>query len=144
MTYSVLVSTSSFIDTPGDHVRKLQETGWEVIKARGPLNQEQLLSYIGDGNRFDAFLCGEDDFNAKVLQAAAPRAKVISKYGVGLDKIDLAEAERLKIQVTNTPGVNHTTVTELTFGLMLSLARAIPEHNALVHRCEWRRQTGRD
>jgi D-3-phosphoglycerate dehydrogenase / 2-oxoglutarate reductase len=144
MTYSVLVSTSSFIDTPGDHVRKLQETGWEVIKARGPLNQEQLLSYIADGNRFDAFLCGEDDFNAKVLQAAAPRAKVISKYGVGLDKIDLSEAERLKIQVTNTPGVNHTTVTELTFGLMLSLARAIPEHNALVHRCEWRRQTGRE
>lgn len=144
MTYSVLVSTSSFIDTPGEHVRKLQDTGWEVVKARGPLNQEQLLSYIGDGNRFDAFLCGEDDFNAKVLQAAAPRAKVISKYGVGLDKIDIGEAEKLNIKVTNTPGVNHTTVTELTFGLLLSLARLIPEHNAMVHRCEWRRQTGHE
>ena len=144
MTYTVLVSTSSFIDTPGAHVTKLQEAGFEIIKARGPLNSEQLLSYIGDGNRFDAFICGEDDFNAAVLQAAAPKAKVISKYGVGLDKIDLAEAERLGIKVTNTPGVNHTTVTELTFGLLLSLTRHIPEQNALVHKCEWRRHTGRE
>jgi len=144
MAYSVLVSTSSFIDTPGAHVKKLQDAGFEVVKARGPLNQDQLLSHIGDGNRFDAFLCGEDDFNSRVLQAAAPRAKVISKYGVGLDKIDLSEAEKLGIKVTNTPGVNHTTVTELTFGLLLSLARGIPEHNAIVHRCEWKRQTGRE
>jgi D-3-phosphoglycerate dehydrogenase len=144
MTYAVLVSTSSFTDTPGGHVQRLKETGYEVVKARGPLNQEQLLELIGDGKRFDAFLCGEDDLNAVVLQAAMPRLKVISKYGVGLDKVDLGEAERLGIVVTNTPGVNHTTVTELTFGLMLSLARAIPEQNAAVHRGEWRRQTGRE
>jgi D-3-phosphoglycerate dehydrogenase len=144
MTYSVLVSTSSFIDTPGSHVSKLQDAGFEIVKARGPLNEEQLLSYIGDGTKFDAFVCGEDDFNARVLQAAAPRAKVISKYGVGLDKIDLAEAEKLGIKVTNTPGVNHTTVTELTFGLLLSLTRYIPEQNAFVHKGEWRRHTGRE
>jgi D-3-phosphoglycerate dehydrogenase / 2-oxoglutarate reductase len=144
MTFTILVSTSSFIDTPGEHVQRLHDAGFEVVKARGPLNQDQLLAYIGDGSRFDGFLCGEDDFNAKVLQAAAPRAKVISKYGVGLDKIDLAEAERLKIRVTNTPGVNHTTVAELTFGLLLSLTRLIPEHNLNVHKCEWRRQTGRE
>ena len=136
MTYSVLVSTSSFIDTPGAHVQKLHDTGFEVVKARGPLNEEQLLTYIGDGKRFDAFLCGEDDFNARVLQAAAPRAKVISKYGVGLDKIDLTEAGKLGIKVTNTPGVNHTTVAELTFGLLLSLTRHIPEQNANVHKSE--------
>ena len=142
MSYSVLVSTSSFIDTPGEHVTKLEESGFEVVKARGPLNEEQLLSYIGDGNTFDAFICGEDDFNQRVLQAAAPRAKIISKYGVGLDRIDLEEAKRLGIYVTNTPGVNHTTVTELTFGLLLSLARRIPEQSALVHKAEWRRFTG--
>jgi D-3-phosphoglycerate dehydrogenase len=144
MTFSVLVSTSSFIDTPGAHVDKLQQSGLEVVKARGPLNEDQLLSYIGDGTKFDGFLCGEDDFNARVLKAAAPRAKIISKYGVGLDKIDVPEAERVGIKVTNTPGVNHTTVTELTFGLLLSLARSIPEHNVMVHRGEWRRHTGRE
>jgi D-3-phosphoglycerate dehydrogenase len=144
MAYSVLVSTSSFIDTPGAHVTKLLDSGFEVIKARGPLNEDQLLSYIGDGTKFDAFICGEDDFNARVLKAAAPRAKVISKYGVGLDKIDLGEAEKLGIKVTNTPGVNHSTVTELTFGLLLSLTRFIPEQNAHVHKGEWRRHTGRE
>jgi D-3-phosphoglycerate dehydrogenase len=144
MSYSVLVSTSSFIDTPGGHVTKLEESGFEIVKARGPLNEEQLLSYIGDGNNFDAFICGEDDFNHRVLQAAAPRAKIISKYGVGLDKIDLEEAEKLGIHVTNTPGVNHTTVTELTFGLLLSLTRHIPEQSSFVHKGEWRRFTGHE
>lgn len=144
MTISLLVTSSSFLDTPGAHKELLDSTGFEVVKARGPLNHDQLLSLIGDGTKFDAFLCGEDDFNSAVLNAAAPRAKVISKYGVGLDKIDLAEAEKLGIKVTNTPGVNHTTVAELTFGLLLSLTRNIPEQTAHVHKCEWRRYTGRE
>jgi D-3-phosphoglycerate dehydrogenase len=59
-------------------------------------------------------------------------------------RVSVAEAEKLGIKVTNTPGVNHTTVTELTFGLLLSLTRHIPEQNALVHKCEWRRHTGRE
>jgi D-3-phosphoglycerate dehydrogenase / 2-oxoglutarate reductase len=142
MTYRVLVSTSSFLDTPGAHVDKLNGTGYQLTSARGPLSEQELINLITEGEKFDAFLCGEDEFSASVMQAAMPRIKVISKYGVGLDKIDVNEAQKLGIKVTNTPGVNHTTVTELTFGLLLALARKIPEQNTLVHRGEWRRYTG--
>ena len=92
MTPRVLVSTSSFLDTPGLHVEKLHRTGYEIVSARGPLQEEDLLRIISSGSAFDGFLCGEDEFTAKVIQDIAPRAKVISKYGVGLDKIDVAEA----------------------------------------------------
>jgi len=99
----------------------------------------ELLDKIGP---FDGFLVGEDFFSAKVLEKMSPRAKVISRYGVGLDKIDLEAAERLGIKVLNTPGVNHTTVAEHTFGLLLSALRHIPEHNEIVHKGQWKRLTG--
>jgi D-3-phosphoglycerate dehydrogenase len=138
----ILVSTTSFLDTPGAHRDLLSASGMTVVSARGPFSDVSLIELIQKHGGFDGYICGEDEFSAKVLEVAAPRAKVISKYGVGLDRIDLEAAERLGISVTNTPGVNHSTVAELTFGLLLSLVRKIPEHNAFVHNCEWRRFTG--
>ena len=142
MSKRILVSTSSFLDTPGPHRDFLNKYGYEVVLLRGPLSEEKLLESMQTSGPFDGFLCGEDDFTTKVIEAAATNAKVISKYGVGLDRIDLETAQRLGIKVTNTPGVNQTSVSELAFSLMLSLARKIPEHNQHVHNIEWRRFTG--
>jgi D-3-phosphoglycerate dehydrogenase len=142
MSFKILATTSSFFDSAGSHQEKLKATGYEIVSSRGPHDEAQLLELIGDGQTFDGFLCGEDNFSAKIIETIAPKAKVISKYGVGLDKIDLETAQRLGIQVTNTPGANHTSVAELTFGLLFSLARKIPEENNLVHKTEWRRFTG--
>ena len=144
MAFRVLVTTTSFIDSPGLHRERLEQSGVEIVTARGPFREGELVNLIGDGNQFDGFICGEDDFTSIALRAAKPRAKVISKYGVGLDRIDLTEADFLGIKVTNTPGVNHHTVTEHAFGLLLSLARRIPEESSFVHRGEWRRITGRE
>ena len=142
MATRILVSTTSFLDTPGLHREKLRETGYTVIPARGPLTEEQLLDIVTDQEQFDGFLCGEDEFSEKVLEAIAPRARVISKYGVGLEKVNLEAAKRLGVKVTNTPRVNHTTVAELTFGLLISATRDIPEHNSRVHAARWDRHTG--
>ena len=142
MKRRVLVSTTSFLDTPGSHMDRLRETGYDIETARGPLRAGQLLELIGDGNKFDAFLCGEDEFDATVLKAAMPRVKVISRYGVGLEKIDCATAEQLGIVIKSTLGVNHSTVAELTFGLLIGLVRKICDENNYVHRGEWRRLTG--
>lgn len=142
MNSRVLISSSSFLDTPGQHLQLLEHSPLEVISERGPLPADRIVSIIKEKGPFAAFICGEDEFNSDVIEAAAPHARVISKYGVGIDKIDLASAERHGIKVTNTPGVNHTTVAELTFGLLLSLVRSIPEHNALVHSAQWKRITG--
>lgn len=114
----------------------------DPVNERGPLPAEKIISIVKTHGPFEGFICGEDEFNSDVIEAISPHAKVISKYGVGIDKIDLSAAERYGIKVTNTPGVNHTTVAELTFGLLLSLVRSIPEHNTRVHAAEWKRITG--
>jgi len=67
---------------------------------------------------------------------------VISRYGAGLDRIDLKAASDRGIIVTNTPGTNSIAVCELTFALMLSLARAIPKLSTAVKNGEWPRSTG--
>lgn len=142
MPHRILISSTSFFDTSGPHTEALEKADLEISKVRGPLTEHELLAYLNENGLFDGYLIGEDQFSQAVLEFIAPRAKVISRYGVGLDKIDLEAATRLGIPVTNTPGVNHTTVTELTFGLLFSLARNICEQNNLVHKAQWRRITG--
>ncbi len=57
----------------------------------------------------------------------APRMKIIARHGVGLDSVDLEEATRRGILVTNTPGANRESVVELALSFMLALARRIPQ-----------------
>ncbi len=142
MKRRVLVTTTSFLDTPGPHMDRLRDTGYEIETARGPLRSAQLVQLINSGDKFDAYLCGEDEFDSAVLQAAMPRVKVISRYGVGLEKIDCDTAAKLGVTVKSTLGVNHSTVSELTFGLMIGLVRRITDESNYVHRGEWRRITG--
>jgi phosphoglycerate dehydrogenase-like enzyme len=137
----ILITTTSFQDTPGRHHQLLEETGFEIERARGPLPEAEMLKLVGS---HDGILCGDDAFTRTVLQKCLPRLKVLSKYGIGLDKIDVPAATDLRIPVCYTPGVNHTTVAEHTFGLMLALVRDIPGQNAVVKKGEWKRATGRE
>tara|TARA_R110002096_G_scaffold229871_1_gene419494 strand:+ start:158 stop:1009 length:852 start_codon:yes stop_codon:yes gene_type:complete len=93
-----------------------------------------MLDLAGE---FDAFLCGDDAITRAVIEKSQPRLKVLSKYGIGLDKIDVAYATEQKIPVLNTPGVNHTTVAEHTFGLLLSLSKKIQENAVDVSNGMW-------
>ena len=69
---------------------------------------------------------------------------MISKYGIGLDKIDVAAATEMKVPVLFTPGVNHTTVAEHTFALLLAAVRnLVPEVN-YVAKGQWKRLTGHE
>ena len=138
----ILITTTSFLDTPGPHVNELNALDAELIKARGPLSEGQLIDLINLNPNIDGCIVGEDEITANVLNKLSPDVKIISKYGVGLDRIDVEYAKSINIPVTNTPGVNHTTVGELTFGFLISLARHIPEQNAFVHNGSWRRMTG--
>ncbi|HEY9154460.1 MAG TPA: phosphoglycerate dehydrogenase [Opitutaceae bacterium] len=135
----VLLTTTSFQDTPGKHHDLLAQSGFEIVTERGPLNEERMLALAG---QFDAYLCGDDALTRAVIQKSLPRLKVISKYGIGLDKIDLKAATDLKVPVLFTPGVNHTTVAEHTFALLLASVRnLVPEANYTA-KGEWKRITG--
>jgi len=61
---------------------------------------------------------------------------------VGVDRVDLEAATAAGVVVTNTPGTNHIAVAELTLGLMLSLARRIPQHDRSVKEGSWERVRG--
>ena len=137
----ILITTTSFQDTPGRHHDLIAQAGFEIERARGPLPEPEMLKLVGS---FDGIVCGDDAFTRPVLQKCLPRLRVLSKYGIGVDKIDLAAATDLGIPVTYCPGVNHVTVAEHTFGLLLALTRLIPQQDALVRKGEWKRSTGRE
>jgi D-3-phosphoglycerate dehydrogenase len=134
MTTRILLTTTSYQDTPGPHHELLESRGFEIVRERGPLPESAMLALAGE---FDAFLCGDDAITQAVIEKSAPRLKVISKYGIGLDKIDVAYATGQKLPVLNTPGVNHTTVAEHTFGLLLSLTKKIQENAVEVKEGKW-------
>jgi D-3-phosphoglycerate dehydrogenase len=135
----VLLSTTSFQDTPGIHHEMLAKAGFEIVRERGPLPESRMLELAG---QFDAYLCGDDAFTRAVIEKSLPRLKVISKYGIGLDKIDVAAATDLKVPVLFTPGVNHTTVAEHTFALLLATARNLVTEANHVAAGRWTRITG--
>lgn len=134
MTTRILLSTTSYQDTPGPHHALLESQGFEIVRERGPLPEKAMLELAGE---FDAFLCGDDAITRAVIDRFHPRLKVISKYGIGLDKIDVAYATEKKLPVLNTPGVNHTTVAEHTFGLLLGITKKIIENAVEVSAGKW-------
>ena len=137
----ILVTTTSFQDTPGAHHDVLRASGFEIVRARGPLTEAQLLElFAGDG--FDGLLNGDDAVTARVIDAALPRLRVISKYGIGLDSIDVAHAAARLVPVLFTPGVNHTTVAEHTFGLLIALSKHFWPHLRATKAGQWKRTTG--
>ncbi len=89
----------------------------------------------------DGYIAGLDAIDAEALKSA-DRLKVIARYGVGVDGVDLRAARERGIVVTNTPGANSVSVAELALGLMLSLARQIPEAAQAVHEGKWPRYAG--
>lgn len=143
----ILLSTTSFQDTPGAHHDVLAASGLEVVRARGPLTEAQLLELLAApspaGERgFDGLLCGDDAITARVIDAARPRLRCIAKYGIGLDSIAVPHATSLGVPVLFTPGVNHTTVAEHTIGLMIALTKHFWPHLRATKAGGWQRITG--
>jgi len=137
----ILLTTTSFQDTPGEHHDLLKKTGWEIITARGPLNEADTLALVGD---VDGYICGDDAITRKVLEKARPKLKILSKYGIGVDKIDVKSCTEFGIPLLFTPGVNHTTVAEHCFGLMIALAKHFWPHLRSTKNGEWKRITGNE
>lgn len=137
----ILLTTTSYQDIPGAHHELLESTGIEIVRERGPLGEAKMLELVGD---FDAILCGDDQITRAVLDKAAPRLKILSKYGIGVDKIDVAAATEMGIPLAFCPGVNHTTVAEHTFALLLALNRHLVEEVNFTRAGNWKRLTGHE
>jgi D-3-phosphoglycerate dehydrogenase len=103
-----------------------------------PLTSAEVAQLLPE---IDGYIAGLDGIDANALKNA-DRLKVIARYGVGVDNVDLTAAREKGIVVTNTPGANSVSVAELALGLMLALARQIPEAVEAVHQGKWPRYSG--
>lgn len=137
----ILVTPTSM--QPGKSSKALEElmaySNDLVFNTTGkPLTEEELLPLLRD---CDGYIAGLDFVTEKVMKSCE-HLKVISRYGAGYDRVDIAAAKALSIPVTNTPGVNAEAVGELAFGLILSVARRIPYLHASTRVGGWVRSTG--
>ncbi len=139
-TYKVIVTARSFGKTDTKAADLLRENGCEVIKleaANGPL-EEQLKKEIVDA---DAVIAGLEDYPRELI-ASAKKLKVISRYGVGYDKVDLAAAKDCGVAVTITPGANGDSVADLAMALMLDVARNVTIMDNSIKGKDQRRPSG--
>ncbi len=136
----VLVTATSFGRADGRLRPELEAAVGRVTynPAGKPLTSAQLAEML---QGVDGCIAGLDAFDAAALRHA-DCLRVIARYGVGTDNVDLDAARAQGIVVTNTPTANAVSVAELTLALMLNLARPILTAAEATRRGEWPRTTG--
>jgi D-3-phosphoglycerate dehydrogenase len=138
----VLLTSTSFQDCDGAHKELLNQQGWEVSYLRGPLKKSEIIDEVA---YFDALICGDDELDREVLEkGSGGNLKYISKYGVGLDKIDLDAAKELGIPVTNCPGVNQIAVAEHVLAMIFSFFKNIHLSHEITSQGGWKRPLGNE
>ena len=100
-----------------------------IYQGQAPLQGEELISHLQGKQGVLCLL--HNRFDAHVL-ASCPELKIISNMAVGYDNIDLAEATRRGIAITNTPGVLSDATADLTWALLLAVVRRVVEGDHIV------------
>lgn len=103
----------------------------------GKVSQEQLIAQVGDAHAL--MIRSGVKITREVFQAA-PNLKIVARAGVGVDNVDLTAATEQGVIVANTPGGNTISTAEFTMGLMLALARFIPQGDASLKAGKWDRK----
>lgn len=136
----ILATSRSFSDGDLDLIERAAEAGHEIV--RGPAHHDltELAPLLAAA---DAWIAGTGPVTAAHLDAA-PNLKVLARYGVGTEAVDLAAAEARGIRVTNTPGANADAVADHAVGLMLAALRFIPHGDRRVRQGDWGVRRGRE
>jgi D-3-phosphoglycerate dehydrogenase len=109
------------------------QPGWDIVIS----NPKEYAQHLGDADAL--FVRSAVKVNADVL-AKAPKLRVIGRAGVGVDNVDLPAATAANVLVMNTPGGNAVAVAEHTLGLMLCMARSIPQASASTKSGKWEKK----
>jgi D-3-phosphoglycerate dehydrogenase len=126
MTWRVLIADS------------LRQEGEERLSATADVVKDPELGSLGD---VDALIVrSATKVTRQVLERGRPKLKVVGRAGVGVDNIDLDAARELGVVVVNAPMAATNSVAELTLGLMLAMARHIPQANAAMHDGRWEKK----
>ncbi len=129
----VIVTSRSFGSGSVDFVAKLTHAGIEVIFADSKHDLVELGEKLATA---DAWIAGTSPVTDEML-ALAPKLKILARYGVGFESVDLSAAKAREIVVTNTPGANSLAVAELTIGLTIAALRGIAQSAQKVVQNDW-------
>jgi len=137
----ILISTSSFGKYDDAPVKKLTNSGYEIVlnPYKRTLKNEETGKLL---NGITGLIAGTEQLTCDMLKQA-DKLKVISRCGTGMDNVDLKAAEQLGIKVFNTPDAPAQAVAELTLGLILALYRNIPGNDREVRSGKWEKGMGK-
>lgn len=118
---------------PAKGITLLKEKGFEldISEKDGVLTKDELVSALKT-KPYDGVLCLLTDLINGEIFDAVPSAKIFANYAVGFNNVDVEEAKKRGITITNTPGVLTDTVAEHTFALLLALAHRVAEGDAFT------------
>ena len=115
-----------------------RDCGVVVAEVEERLEEQDLLKVIAD---IDGVVCGDDRFTARVMDHA-PKLKVLSKWGTGIDSIDQEAAAKRGIAIRNIPDAFSEPVGDTVLGWMLTFARRIAEQTDLMRAGGWEKLPG--
>lgn len=122
---------------PGNFVDKLsKELDVEVYEKDGVISREELLRRIQGKDGVITLL--NDKVDKEFFDAAGGGLKVVANYAVGYDNIDVEEATKRKVAITNTPGVLTESVAEYTWALILAVVRRVVEADSFTRKGNYR------
>lgn len=135
MKWRVLITAPYMLPVVEEFRPRLLAEGVEIVTARvcERLSEEELLPLVAT---IDGVICGDDQFTERVL-SRAPRLKVISKWGTGIDSIDNVAAARFGVRVCNTPDAFTDCVADTVLGYVLCFARRLTRMDEDVRRGLW-------
>jgi D-3-phosphoglycerate dehydrogenase len=138
--WKVLISAPYMQPVVDKFIPDLRTQGVEVIipPVRERLSELELMNWVED---VDGVICGDDQFTPKVLHAA-PKLKVISKWGTGIDSIDEKTCRSLGISVRNTPNAFSIPVADSVLGYILAFARKQPWMDSEMKEGNWNKIPG--
>ena len=136
MSLRVLVSAPYMIPVVDRFRAELAPLGvnLEAVPVEERLEEADLLRLVGE---VDGVICGDDRFTERVFAAAAPRLRVVAKWGTGIDSIDTGAARRFGVRVCNTPNAFTEPVADSVLGYILAFARRIPWATESMRSGEW-------
>ena len=120
----------------------LERYGLDIIapEVRERLEEDDILKYAG---QFDGAICGDDRYSARVLDACAPRLKVISKWGTGVDSIDATACARLGVKLCRTPNAFTLPVADSVMAYLLAFVRRQPWMDRAMKDGVWKKLPGK-
>jgi len=135
---SVMIFIQFLQDPNGPHVKLLREAGLEVrFPPRPDITDEEENIRVLQG--ISATIAGGEPYSRRVM-AALPDLRVISRWGVGVDRVDLEAVTDSNAVVAITPSANHEAVAEHAVALLLAVSRFLVQRNDEIHRGLWERR----